>query len=235
MSAGSNVKIVLFIGEEDALNALPVTSVIIGNWSSPWNIRRTYRFPGDYKVTAIISNSVSLFTISKKITVMSNVSGLIVNLKNSPVIFRYQSINGFGRAYFQFHYQLNTLAASHANVSFTISSTSKKFGPFWLGMNFIQNISKTPLFYDFLDVGNYTVLFFVTNAISETTLYLNVNVVKGLFGIHVILSPSSLVPGQILNLSAYIEQGDNSTLEWIIDGTSLGIRQRICNRSYFNT
>ena len=59
MSTGTDVTVVLYIGEEELINTLPISSYIPGIWSSPLNITKNYRYPGDYKVTAIISNSVS--------------------------------------------------------------------------------------------------------------------------------------------------------------------------------
>jgi hypothetical protein len=152
LSVGSNVKVDLYIGEEEIFNSLPISSFIPGIWQAPLKLTRTYKYPGDYKVTAVLSNSVSSITLTKQITVMSNVTGLIVELKNSPVIHLQHSNDDYGRAYFQFKYEGKTCAASHANVTFTVGDSNRIYGPFWLGMDFIKNISKTPFFHDYFTI-----------------------------------------------------------------------------------
>jgi hypothetical protein len=124
LSVGSNVKVDLFIGEEKILNSLPISTFIPGIWQAPLKITRTYKYPGDYKVTAILSNSVSSITLTKQITVMSKLSGLIVELKYSPIIYLPHSSHDFGRAYFQFKYEGQTTAPSNANITFTVGDFS---------------------------------------------------------------------------------------------------------------
>jgi hypothetical protein len=228
MSIGDNVRVELYIGEEELIHTLPIHSFIPGIWSSPLAITKKYRYPGDYKVTAIISNSISSIILTKQITVMSSVSGLIVELKNSPVICLHQSIKDYGRAYFQFKYEGLTCAASHANISFTVGDSTSTYGPFWLGMDFIQNISKTPFFHDYVNVGNYSATFSVVNVISSTTLNLKISVVQAIYGVHLQVIPSFCIVGANIKMQAMIEQGDNVTLEWYYNYQMIGVNPRKC-------
>lgn len=234
LSYGTDVKVDLYIGEEELLNKFPSSTFISGAWPSPLKITRSYTYPGDYRVTAVISNEVSSFKLTKFITVMSNVSGLIVELKHSPVIFQYQSIKDVARAYFQFHYQENTCAGSHANVTFKIGDyLNSSFGPYWLGMDFNRNISKTPFFFDFNSIGNYHVNFTVSNAISSTTLFLPITISPAFYGVHIRSETSYVIPGMNVKMMLFIEQGENVTFEWFIDGQSHGVQKRLCKLSIY--
>ena len=160
---------------------------------------------------------------------MSNVSGLIAALKYSPVIYLHNSIEDSGRAFFQFHYQAETFAASHANISIFVGDRANlSFGPFWLDMDFMKNRSRTPLFYDYRMVGNYTVKFNVSNAISSIVLTLPLNVVPAIYGVYIRCIPSNVIAGNSVIIQFYLEQGDNVTFEWFVDGQSKAIQQRVC-------
>ena len=230
MTSGTDVQIDLFIGEENLLKTLPIRVFVPGFWSSSFKVSRVYKYPGDYVVTAYISNAISSVVLTKEITVMSNVSGLIAELKNSPVIYQQRSNQNYGRAYFQFQYKGKTCAGSHANVSFTVGdiNSSSMYGPFWLGMDFIQNISKTPLFFDYLSSGNYNATFDVINAISSDRFILPIKVVEGIQGVALKVIPSYGIPGVNIVLQAFFEKRENLTIEWFIDGKSQGIYQRVC-------
>ena len=232
MSIGTDVQVDLYTGEEELFNTLPIRNFIPGIWSSPLKISRTYRYPGDYKVKAVISNSVSAVVLTQQITVMSNVSGLIVELKNSPVIYFHQSTDDSGRAYFQFKYQGITCAASHSNVSFTVGDSNTNYGPFWLGMDFPQNISKTPFFHDYDTIGSYTATFTVQNEISSKTLILQILVVEAIYGVHLQVLPPNCFPSMSFINQAFIEQGNNISLEWIIENNPIGVFKRTGNKDY---
>ena len=230
MSIGTDVQVDLYIGEEELCNTLPTSNFIQGIWSSPLKINKTYKYPGDYKVRAVIYNSVSAVVLTKQITVMSNISGLIVELKYTPVIYLHHSTHDSGRAYFQFKYQGNTCAASHSNVSFTVGDSNTTYGPFWLGMDFPQNISKTPFFHDYNTIGNYNATFTVQNEISSKTLILQILVVETIYGVHLQVLPQNCFPNTSLINQALIEQGKNISLEWIIDNNSIGVFYRMGNK-----
>jgi hypothetical protein len=228
MSIGANVRVELYIGEEELIHTLPTNRFIPGIWSSPLKITKKYRYPGDYKVTAIISNSVSSIILTKKITVMSSVKGLIVELKYSPVIYLHQSTKDYGRAYFQFKYVGSTCSASHANISFTVGDSTPIFGPFWLGMDFILKISKTPFIHDYISIGNYTATVSIVNAISSKTLNLKISVIQAIYGVHLQVIPSLCIVGANIKMQAMIEQGDNVTLEWYYNYQMIGVNPRKC-------
>jgi hypothetical protein len=220
----------LWIGEEELLKTFPINAFVQGIWSTSLKISKKYRYPGDYEVKAAVSNSISSVILKKNITVMSNVSELIVGSKYSPITYLHQSTRDSGRAYFLFSYEGETCAASHSNVSFTIdeSNSSYTFGPFWLGMDFIQNISITPFVYDSMTVGNYIGTFIVENKISSKTLILPIKVKKSINEVNLKVIPPNVIAGMSVIIQAFIEEGDNITLEWFIDGISQGINHRIC-------
>ena len=227
MDSGTNVRVYLYISEQEAS---PINRSVLGYWKSPLNITANYTYPGDYKVSVIISNEVSSVSLTKTITLMSDVSGLIVELKYSPVIYRHRSLEDSGRAFFQFHYQANTYAALYPiNVTVSVGdSTNKVLGPFWLGLDYFSNISKTPIFYDYKIIGNYTPIFTFKNAISSKTLHLPLSVVPAIYGVYIRCIPSNVIAGNSVIIQFYLEQGDNVTFEWFVDGQSKAIQQRVC-------
>jgi hypothetical protein len=227
MNMGTNVKVYLFISENVTS---PINRSVSGYWSSSMKITANYTYPGDYKVTVVMSNEVSSVTITNSITLMSDVSGFIVELKNSPVIYRHRSIEDYGRAFFQFHYQPNTYAALYpTNVTISVGDTTNKvLGPFRLGLDYFSNISKTLMFYDYKTIGNYIAAFNFKNAISSKIYSLSISVVPALFGVYIKCEPPNVVPGSSVIIQVYAEQGDNVTYEFIVDGQSIGTQQRIC-------
>ena len=161
---------------------------------------------------------------------MSDVSGLIVVLKYSPVIYRYRSKENSGRAFFQFHYQPNTYAALNPiNVTISVGDSANQIlGPFWLTLDYFANFSKTPMFYEYKSIGNYTAAFTFKNAISSKIFLLPLSVVPAVFGIYIKCVPPNVVPGTSVIIQVYTEQGDNVTYEFIVDGQSIGTQQQIC-------
>jgi hypothetical protein len=224
---GTNVKVYLFISENVTS---PINKSVSGSWFSSMKITANYTYPGDYKVTVFLSNELSFVTITKSITLMSDVSGLIVELKYSPVIYRHRSIEGSGRAFYQFYYQPNTYAALYpTNVTIYVGdSTNLVLGPFRLGLDYFSNISKTLLFYDYKTIGNYSAAFNFKNAISSKTYSLSISVVPAIFGVYIKCEPPNVVPGSSVIIQVYAEQGDNVTYEYFVDGQSIGTQQRIC-------
>ena len=99
-------------------------------------------------------------------------------------------------------------------------------------MDYFQNISKTPIFFDYDTIGDYNVTFKVWNAISSKILYQSVSVVAAIYGVYIQIQPSSGYPGTTFKLQAFVEQGDNVTLQWLIDGISFGAKPRICKNSF---
>ena len=229
MTMGSNVLIVLYFGEELILNALPLNKSIIGDWATSKTISRKYAYPGDYNVSLYLSNSISSFNITNLISVMSDVNGLIVELESSPVL--YLPTKGTGRAFFQFKYFGNSCAGSHANVSFISKITGKKLGPFLLGMDFPQNISKTPFFIDYSQSSKLdNVKFTISNLIGTIELDLPIEVQPALDGVHAYINPLNIYPGMYFEMEVYILQGENVVIEWFVDGESLGETPRICTQ-----
>jgi hypothetical protein len=156
---------------------------------------------------------------------------LIVELKYSPVIYLHHSTKNFGTAFFQFHYLMNTYAASHAMISFDVGDNKTSIiGPFWLGMDYFQNISKTPISFDYKTIGDYNATFTVWNSISLTILNQPVSVVEAVDGVCIQIQPSHGYPGMTFKLQVFVKQGNNVTLEWFIDGISLGSNPRICKK-----
>jgi hypothetical protein len=227
MTLGSNVLIVLYIGDEIVLSTLPSNQSVIGDWKNPVSFSKKYKYPNTYTVTAYVSNAINSFNLSKEILVMSEVHGLIAELQSSPVL--YLSSLAAGRAFFQFKYLGNDCSGSHANVSIASGSGSNTvLGDFWLGMDFVQNISKTPLFFDYKNPGSYDVTFDIRNEISSTIIVLPITVSPVLDGVYVYIVPPNVYPGMFFQMQVYIQQGENVSLQWIVDGVSLGVFPRMC-------
>jgi hypothetical protein len=95
-------------------------------------------------------------------------------------------------------------------------------------MDLTKNVSKTQLIYDFQNCGNYNVFFTVSNAVCSKIVLLSINVVDGLQGVYINIVPRNCHPGFTIQMNAYVMQGDNVSLEWFVDGQSLGSHKRTC-------
>ena len=152
-----------------------------------------------------------------------------MELKYSPVIYLQQSTKDCGRAYFQIKYQGDASTISNANVAFTPGdSTNPNLGPFLLGMNYNQTISAISMFYDYKTIGNYTATFVITSAISGGTFTLPLSVVPGIYGVYIQILPPNCYPGMTFKMQVFIQQGYDVTLEWFVNGQSLGQSKRQC-------
>ena len=233
MSTGSNVQIKLTtvstrlttIGY-NSTNII-YNNLIRGDWKSSLIIPYNYTYPGYYNVSLTISNALSSFNFTRSIRVMSSCGDLIPFLQKKPVL--YLSSRSAGRAFFQFSFKGNSYAGAEAVVSFNVGDAiGTTLGPFWLGMNFIRNLSVTPMFFDYKSPGDYNVTFNVTNPIDSKLLILSINVIPALDGIFVRFIPPYVRPNMTIQMQVYIVQGFNITLEWFVDGVSFSRLPRLC-------
>jgi len=225
---GSNINYFLYTGEESSLKTQPINGSTKGIWTSPITISKNYKYPGNYNVTLILSNSLGEVSITKLVKVMTSVEGLCARVQTTPVL--YLSSKGAARAYFQFFYNGSNNPASQGEV--TINSGDQNLnpevGPFWLGMDYIERVSKTPIFYDYQKQGEYNATINVKNERNNITFVLPIQVIATLDGLIVSFEPQNLAPGMTVKMATYITQGKNVTLEWIVDNQSLGVFSRTC-------
>jgi hypothetical protein len=95
-------------------------------------------------------------------------------------------------------------------------------------MDYIERISKTPIFYDYQKQGEYNATINVKNERNNITFVLPIQVIATLDGLIVSFEPQNLAPGMTVKMATYITQGKNVTLEWIVDNQSLGVFSRTC-------
>ena len=59
-------------------------------------------------------------------------------------------------------------------------------------------------------------------------MILPIKVKKSINEVNLKVIPPNVIAGMSVIIQAFIEEGDNITLEWFIDGISQGINHRIC-------
>lgn len=231
MDSGSNVEVTIFTGDEPSYSKTAnILIETIGNWNNGIsNVKHTYANPGDFEIMANISNSFSYFMFRQKITIISRVDDLIPSLLQSPVIFFINS----GKADFQFVYN-GTKAGSHAVVTFWPGDlTNNSYGPFKLGMDFDFNISRVPLSYKYKLPGTYECSFLVSNPLGSKVFTLKVVVVVGMYGFYIDVNPKYAYTNQLVDVSAFMIQGNNVDFHFFQNGNSIASQPRACNRLIF--
>jgi hypothetical protein len=77
----------IFTGEE--LNSTAtIDNTVTGDWLTPYNFNYQYANPGDFVVYVNFSNQFNYAVLSYNISIISNVSNVVVYLENSPVVYR---------------------------------------------------------------------------------------------------------------------------------------------------
>ena len=249
MKSGSNVDIEIDTGDICVFdtntntyknNVLNINT--IGNWfdnindpsTSSYIISYTYVNPGDYLINVKLSNSLSIYKYSKSIQIISKVDDLNIDLFDglNYVLYKINSQNGL--AQFRFKYNsASTKSGSHSQVTFYPGdSTNSSFGPFLLGMDFNLNINKISLSYEYKLAGIYTASFIVSNILGSKIYNLLVNVVESIDGFYIDVNPSYAQPNEIVKISAYMVQGNNVQLKWLIYGTQVNSALRRCKKFF---
>lgn len=211
LASGSNVIIQVSTGD-----GYSTQNSYHGDWnpSNPFLLSYKFNYPGDYIVKILISNAVSSYNFNETISIVSGVDDLEIGLANSPLINK--PTEGGAVAFYQFHYKDNSMAGSHAQLSFNPGDAlvTTNFGPFLLDMDFVQNISKVSLSYKYKISGIYVATFNVSNPLGFKLFSLNVEVVDGIDGAILTSNPLYVNPGKLVQLQAYFVQAPNAIIKW---------------------
>ena len=223
--SGANIKVEIFTGEELVSSVPTISFQAAGEWAAvkstylnnPAYNQYKYSNPGDYTIKIRFSNTFSLFTLNKTISIISSVNGLGLGLLNNPVSF--SMAFAVGVAQFVFNGG-SSKAGSHSYVTFWPGDGSNSsFGPFILNMDYALNISKTPLVYNYQSEGNYTATFLIQNILGQTANYkINFLVLSGLDGFYIDVLPKTTKPLTPITINAYVMRGTNVKYEWYING-----------------
>lgn len=168
IQSGSNVRIQLFFGNEKNPLKASFDRTFTGLWTANFYVNYTHINPGDYKIMAIISNSLSSFTRNYSIAIISYVDQLNFYAFPSSSL----PLTTYG-AFIQFRarYIGQSKAGSHSEITlWPGDSRNKTYGPFKLGMDFNSNINKIPLSYNYNKNGNFNVIFLVKNPLGSKNL-----------------------------------------------------------------
>ena len=225
MDSGSNVRIEINadLDGEILLNGINLIDIqTTGEWSTVTNSpSNTYRIsynyinPGDFLIKVRLSNFLGNFIITKQISIISKVDGLLpavadLNPNNYVLFERTSETKGKGIADFVFQSEGDSKAGSHASIIFwpgdLINSTN---GPFLFKMDFNRNISTTAIQYTYNETGTYLAKFLVYNDRGSKSFNLQINVELGIFGFYIDVLPRSVAPNDPYTVSAYMIQGEN--------------------------
>jgi hypothetical protein len=202
-----------------------------------WMTQIKVKYPGSYNLTTIIYNQISSKNITKSIKVVSRLDNLtfvnsnITNVLNASnyLLVPYLSTKSSGRAFFNFKFTDKSYPGHNSNV--TIITDDFSLGPFELKMDFLKNISKTMLFYDYFKPGNYNAEISVENEISSKKFNVTINVTESLDGVYAQFIPPYVVIVNTTNLTqmqVFIAKGHNIEIQWFVNGSSLGKYKRNC-------
>jgi hypothetical protein len=228
MSAGYNVRVEIYTGDELDKSKPNVLIRNSGLWTALVQYEYKYTYPGDHIITCVLWNALTNFTFKKQITMLSNVSRLQVSLAADPVVLM---SNGIGLAEFVFNYLLDTMDGSHANVSIWpdhVTAPNLMLGPFPLGMDFLFNTNRVPLKYAYELAGVFTAKFTVTNLLSTADYFLSVNVQESIYGFYIEVNPPQVKPGGSVTINAYMMQGTGVRYSLHVDGQLVQSFNRLC-------
>lgn len=241
MSGGSNVDIFINFDSLNNPSTLKNTTLHIktfGDWllytnnitNQPYLIPYDYLNPGRYTASVNVSNVLNYFLFNQPIVLMTKVDYLIPQLANNAknlVIF--DQTTEQGSAQFSFSYQGFTKAGFEAYVTFWPGDASNStFGPYPLSMDFNKNTSRAALSYTYSSLGIYQAVFYVTNSLGSKWFTYTVEVVVGISGFYMSVSPLNAKVGTNVTVSAFLVQGSNVTYNWFCDGNSFGFGSKTC-------
>lgn len=235
MASGSNVRIDMnmdSLNQPSTLSNLTVSVQTTGAWVSysTYSIPYVYENPGHFTINANISNSLNLYTFNQAVVLMTKVDDLIPQLLNTNTNYVvFDTTQNQALAQFIFRYAGSSKAGSDAYVTFWPGdATNSSNGPYPLNMDFNANISRAALQYTYSSVGTYQVSFFVTNSLGSKWFTLSVQVVIGMSGFYMSVSPLNAQVGSTVNVMAYLIQGTNVTYKWLCNGTTFATGPRTC-------
>ena len=211
MLEGSNVKLEVYFGEGSTKSV----TLFYGDWSGAFNLSYTHSNPGDYRITAVLSNAFGRFELSEQISVVSEVFGLMPRLDKSPVAY---TVKG-AEASFLFSFYGDSKAGSHSSVSFWPGDAlNASMGPFLLGMDFGRNQSMSQLGFKYSKAGSYFVAFLVENVRGSRAFGLGFEAREGVSGLNLKLA-TSVRTNAVFGVETFLVQGKWATFVWDFNGT----------------
>jgi hypothetical protein len=217
MANGSNVQLQIDFGDSNLLLYNKT-----GLWSAPYNVSHTYRTPGVYNVVMHASNRISNTVASISTIVISRVDGLMVQLLTMPI---YSQSFGYATVFFQFSCDNTTYAGSDSNVTiYPYLNQTTSVGPLPLNMDYSQSpfVSTTTLSNKYTETGNFTVRFLVQNRLGSKNFSLNFTLTGPSDLIFLTTTPVNIITGSSVSLNVFILNNVSATIQWFVDGLSLG-------------
>lgn len=216
MEAGSNVLVKAFYGDERNLEIPTTVKHLNGSWQGPMRFEHSQSIPGQFTVTFTVSNAAETFTLTKTIYVYTSCKGLLLGLRQSPVVYKPTG----GLANFQFYYGL---IKAGANCKVTLwPGDGSQYGPFEINVDFYGNFTKNAISYRYSSAGTYNVKFFAENIIDSETYVMTVDVLPAVYGLVLETSPSNgrIALGSQFTVSAYLIQGcpTKTYYDWMFNG-----------------
>ena len=232
MLMGSNVRVRVFYGDESNSNIPGSDWTFTGDWPGPYLFSHAYQNPGDYVIKVNVSNFINFYSTTKYISIVSGLDGLNCSLFQNPVIYKSTAA---GIANFMFQFMGNTKAGSHSNVTlYAGDSSSIIYGPFILGMDFVNNINSNPISYVYNAIGIYTATLTVINPLGSKTFTLSVHVYEGIDGFYIDVVPKLIVVGASVTVNAYLMQGTGITYKWYLNGSLISSKSRTGKLIYYD-
>ena len=224
LSQGSNVLIEVFFGDEDDEEVPTISKQIDGGWKGDFEADHTHKMPGDYEVRFVLTNPYGKIELKESVTILTGTNKLIPMLKHSPVV--YTPIGAI--ANFKFHF--SEFSGSNALVKiWPGDENNATLGPFKLGMDFRDNITKNAFSYKYTSAGDFIVNFLVSNSLGSSEYSLPITVTPGVYGLNLDIMPKFVKVGEEFSVSAFLMQGSPTTkYKWIFNGNSEETN-RICN------
>lgn len=208
----------------------------MGTWINPNTISYTYANPGEYTISANISNSLVYYTFTQTVTIMSTVNYLIPSLSTNTNMLVFQSLDGGSTgtalAQFLFSYAFGTKSGWDAYVTFWPGDkTNSSYGPFLLNMDFNANVSLSSLQYTYTSNGTFTATFFVSNPLGSKYFTLTFTVVYSLLGFYINVLPAYAQVGNTVSVNAYLIQGNNVVYNWFVNSIQFATAPKNCTNS----
>ena len=215
MVDGSNVKIEVYFGEEADSTTPTNSTVLFGDWSGAYNLNYKHTNPGDYRITAVLSNAYGSFVLSQQISVVSDVYSLLPRLDKNPVVYT----NKGAKATFLFSYFGDTKSGSHSSVTYWPGdSYNSSLGPFLMSMDFGRNVSMNQLSFDYKTPGSYLVAFLVQNPRGSCSYSVEFEVKVGISGLYLNF-PTSVRANKAFSVETFLVQGNWAQFLWDFNGT----------------
>ena len=230
MLSGTNVKTVIFYGDETDSSIPPESFTIAGDWKGPVIRSHNYSDPSDYTIKIILTNAINNSILTNTISIVTQLDGIQAGLFSSPVVWTPSG----GVALYKFWCVGIPKGCSHTTVIFSPGDAKNPtYGPFSIGMDVINNYNKVSIPYTYMDTGLFTATFSFVNPLGSKTVNASILVAQAISGLYMSVSPSYIAPNEQVTVTAFLLQGTGVTFKWYLNGNIIATTQRACKQNGF--